>query len=60
MKTIRTLVEDTQEWRKLATGTILRVNDKAAKKFVDAGNAEYVPKSLWKEQENNKNTQNKE
>ena len=60
MKTIRTLVEDTQEWRKLAAGTILRVNDKAAKKFVDAGNAEYVPKSAWKEQENNNNTQNKE
>ena len=49
MKTIRTLVEDTQEWRKLAPGTILRVNDKAAKKFVDNGEAEYVPKSTWKQ-----------
>ena len=56
MKTIRTLVEDTQEWRKLAPGTILRVNDKAAKKFVDANHAEYVPKSEWKKQEGKINT----
>ena len=60
MKTIRILVETNKEWKNLRIGTILRVNDKAAKKFVDAGNAEYVPKSAWKEQENNKNTQNKE
>ena len=60
MKTIRTLIENTQEWRKVRIGTILKVNDKAAKKFVDNGEAEYVPKSTWKGQENNKNTQNKE
>ena len=56
MKTIRTLIETTKEWHKLNIGTILRVNDKAAKKFVDADEAEYVPKSKWKEQEAKLNT----
>ena len=51
MKTIKVLVEDSREWRKLKIGTILRVNDKAAKRFVDANEAEYVPKSEWKKQE---------
>jgi|TARA_Y100000310_G_scaffold193280_1_gene193258 hypothetical protein len=52
MKTIKTLVETNNEWRKLEIGTILRVNDKAAKEFVDAHHAKYVPKSEWKKQEN--------
>ena len=56
MKTIKILVEDSREWRKLKIGTILRVNDKAAKKFVDAHDAEYVPKSEWKKQEGKVNT----
>ena len=54
MKTIKTLIENNKEWRELRPGTILRVNDKAAKKFVDSGDAQYVPKSEWKKQENNK------
>ena len=56
MKTIKILVETNNEWRKLKIGTILRVNDKAAKKFVDAHDAEYVPKSEWKNQEGKINT----
>ena len=56
MKTIRTLVTTNNEWRELRIGTILRVNDKAAKKFVDADQAEYVPKSEWKKQEDKLNT----
>jgi len=56
MKTIKILVETNNEWRKLKLGTILRVNDKAAKKFVDAHDAEYVPKSEWKNQEGKINT----
>ena len=56
MKTIKVLVETSSEWRKLKLGTILRVNDKAAKKFVDANQAEYVPKSEWKKQEGKLNT----
>ena len=54
MKTIKVLVETSSEWRKLKLGTILRVNDKAAKKFIDSNEAEYVPKSKWKEQEASK------
>ena len=51
MKTIKVLIETTKEWRKLDIGTILRVNNTAAKKFVDANEAEYVPKSEWKQQQ---------
>ena len=54
MKTIEILVETNKEWHKLNIGTILCVNDKAAKKFVDANEAKYVPKSKWKEQEASK------
>ena len=53
MKTIKVLVETNNEWRKLKICTILRVIDKAAKKFVDNEEALYVPKSKWKEQETN-------
>ena len=56
MKTIKVLVETNNEWRELKIGTILRVNDKAAKRFVDTNDAEYVSKSEWKEQENKLNT----
>ena len=54
MKTIKTLVENNGEWNKLKIGTILRVNDDAAKRFVDNKEAIFVPKSAWKEQETNK------
>ena len=56
MKTIRTLVENSKEWRQLRIGTILRVNDKSAIRFVKNNEAEYVPKSKWKEQESKLNT----
>ena len=56
MKTIKTLIENNKEWRELRLGTILRVNDKAAKKFVNDNEAEYVPKSEWKKQESKLNT----
>ena len=52
MKTIKVLMENNGEWRKMKIGTILRVNDKAAKKFVDVHDAEYVSKSEWRKQEN--------
>jgi len=54
MKTIKTLVENNGEWNQLKIGTILRVNDKAAKRFVDKKEAIFVPKSKWKEQEASK------
>ena len=56
MKTIKVLVETNSGWRKLSIGTILRVNDKAAKRFVDDKEAIYVPKSEWKKQEDKLNT----
>jgi|TARA_Y100000310_G_scaffold319229_1_gene374249 hypothetical protein len=59
MKTIETLVENNGEWRQLKIGTILRVNDKAARRFVDKKEAIFVPKSKWKEQETNKTTNKK-
>ena len=52
MKTIKTLVENNSEWGKLKLGTILRVNDEAAIRFVNANEAMYVSKSEWKKQEN--------
>ena len=53
MKTIKVLTGTNNEWRNLEIGTILRVNDKAARKFVDKKEALYVPKSEWKKQETN-------
>jgi hypothetical protein len=53
MKTIKVLTETNNEWKNLKIGTILRVNDKAAKQFVDSNDAQYVSKSEWKEQETN-------
>ena len=51
MKTIKVLIGTNSGWRELNIGTILRVNDKAAKRFVEDNEAEYVPKSEWKKQE---------
>ena len=51
MKTIEVLVSNSWGWRDLEVGTILRVNDRAAKTFVDDNDAKYVPKSEWKKQE---------
>ena len=56
MKTIKVLVRTNNGWRKLNIGTILKVNDKAAKRFVNDKEAEYVPKSEWKKQEDKLNT----
>ena len=48
MKTIKTLVESHKEWGTMPLGTLLRVNDDAAKRLVDKKEAKYVPKSEWK------------
>ena len=48
MKTIKTLVETYKEWGSMPIGTLLRVNDDAAKRFVNDEVAKYVPKSEWK------------
>ena len=64
MKTIKTTVENTQNWKRLPTGTLLRVRDEDAKRMVDNNEATYAPKAEWKElrdqdkQETNKEANN--
>ena len=49
MKTIKTIVKDSLHWKRLPVGTLLRVRDEDAKKMVDNKEADYAPKSEWKE-----------
>ena len=64
MKTIKTIIEDTQNWKRLPAGTLLRVRDDDAKRMVDNNEATYAPKAEWKElrdqdkQETNKEANN--
>ena len=55
MKCIR-ILDNNNPSLKNVINTILKVDDRAAKKFVDANEAEYVPRSAWKKQENKLNT----
>jgi len=48
MKTIQTLIETYKEWGSMPIGTLLRVDDRSAKRFVDDKVPKYVPKSEWK------------
>ena len=64
MKTIKTKVENSQYWKRVPIGTLLRVRDEDAKKVVDNKEAQYVPKEEWKvlrdanKQETNKEANN--
>ena len=63
MKTIKTKTENSQYWKRVPVGTLLRVRDEDAKKVVDNKEAGYVTKQEWKqlrdqEQETNKETNN--
>jgi len=64
VKTIKTVIENTQNWKRLPTGTLLRVRDEDAKRMVDNNEATYAPKAEWKElrdqdkQETNKEANN--
>tara|TARA_R110002051_G_C8638895_1_gene485897 strand:- start:845 stop:1036 length:192 start_codon:yes stop_codon:yes gene_type:complete len=61
MKTIKTVVENSQHWKKCPIGTLLRVRDEDAKKVVENHEAEYVAKAEWKklrDETNNKKEQN--
>ena len=61
MKTIKTVVENSQYWKRLTIGTLLRVRDEDAKKVVDKKEAQYVPKEEWKKlRDENKQETNKE
>lgn len=59
MKTIKTVVENSQYWKRLPIGTLLRVRDEDAEKVVKKKEAEYMPKSAWKKLRNQETT-NKE
>ena len=59
MKTIKTIVENSQYWKRVPVGTLLRVRDEDAEKVVHNKEATYPPKSEWK-QLRNQETTNKE
>ena len=53
--------ENSQYWKRLSPGTLLRVRDEDAEKIVNNKAAQYAPKSEWKElrdQETNKEANN--
>ena len=53
--------ENSQYWKRLSPGTLLRVRDEDAEKIVNNKEAQYAPKSEWKElrdQETNKEANN--
>ena len=64
MKTIKTTVENSQYWKRVPIGTLLRVRDEDAEKVVNKQEATYASKSAWKElrdqdkQETNKEANN--
>ena len=59
MKTIKTVKENSQYWKRLSPGTLLRVRDEDAENVVNNKEATYAPKSEWKELRD-KETDNKE
>ena len=60
MKTIKTIVENSQYWKRAPLGTLLRVRDEDAERVVNNNEAIYVPKSAWKELRDQEETTNKE
>ena len=59
MKTIKTITENSQYWKRVPVGTLLRVRDEDAESIVNNNEGKYMPKSAWKELRN-KETTNKE
>ena len=59
MKTIKTIKESSQFWKKVPVGTLLRMRDQDANKTVDRKEARYVPKSEWKILRDAEETKNK-
>ena len=49
MKTIKTVKENSQYWKRLSPGTLLRVRDEDAENVVNNKEATYAPKAEWKE-----------
>ena len=48
MKTIKTITKNSQYWKRIPIGTLLRVRDEDAEKVVNKKEATYAPKSEWK------------
>ena len=59
MKTIRVQKENSQYWKRVPVGTLLRVRDQDAIKVVDRKEAQYASKAEWKELRDAKETNNK-
>jgi len=53
MKTIKTLTKNSQHWKQVPIGTLLRVRNEDARKVVEKHEAEYVPKAEWKKLRDN-------
>ena len=49
MKTIRTIAKNSQYWKRIPVGTLLRVRVEDAENVVNNKEADYAPKSAWKE-----------
>ena len=60
MKTIKTVAENSQYWKRLTPGTLLRVRDEDAEKVVSNREAKYVPKEEWKRLRDEETKTNKE
>ena len=60
VKTIKTIVENTQNWKRVPIGTLFRVRDEDAVRMVNNKEASYAPKSEWKELRDNETNNNKE
>ena len=56
MKTIKTKTKNSQFWKRVDIGTLLRVRDEDAEKVVNNKEAIYVPKSEWKKLRDNETT----
>ena len=59
MKTIRTIAKNSQHWKQVPVGTLLRVRDEDARKVVDKHEAEYVRKAEWKKLRDNETNNDK-
>ena len=60
MKTIKTIVKNSQHWKQVPIGTLLRVRDEDARKVVDKHEAEYVAKAEWKKLRDDETNNNKD
>ena len=59
MKTIRTIAKNSQHWKQVPIGTLLRVRDEDARKVVEKHEAEYVAKAEWKKLRDNETNNDK-